>query len=334
MKNKIYNENDIINGDAVKCLQCGEIKQRLQWTHFIKCLGDCKTLSDYKSKYPNAENIAKNLRRKTAVTKNNMISKYGEVIGLIRWQEYCTKQSISNTYEYKSKKYGWTKEEFDEFNKNRSITIEKCIERHGEIKGLEMWEHYCFRQKYTNTLEYFIEKYSQIGSIKWLENNKLKGMTNNPAYLAKKYNITYQEAIEKIEKRTTTSPALISLAEKTFVDSFESLLGTEIFFSYKTKQLHMWSHITNSSIFFDIADIKLKKIIEFNGDFWHCNPKKFNIDYFNKVTKLTAKETWEKDQNKIYTANQRGFSVYTVWEDDFKNSPELTLTEAVNWWKS
>ena len=33
-----------------------------------------------------------------------------------------------------------------------------------------------------------------------------------------------------------------------------------------------------------------KKIIEFNGDFWHANPQMYSESYIHGVTKKTAKE--------------------------------------------
>ena len=60
--------------------------------------------------------IAKKSNEKYAWTKEKAIKKYGEVDGLKKWEEYCKKQAISNTFEYKQNKYGWTKDQFDEYN--------------------------------------------------------------------------------------------------------------------------------------------------------------------------------------------------------------------------
>ena len=40
----------------------------------------------------------------------------------------------------------------------------------------------------------------------------------------------------------------------------------------------------------DFIDIEKKKIIEFYGDYWHCNPLKYNSTFFNKHKELTAKQ--------------------------------------------
>ena len=99
-----------------------------------------------------------------------MVKKYGEEKGLEKWNSYCQKQAITNTFEYKQEKYGWTKEQFDEFNKNRAVTLELCIERHGEKEGKKLWEEYCERQCYTTSLEYMINEYGEEEGTKKYNN--------------------------------------------------------------------------------------------------------------------------------------------------------------------
>jgi hypothetical protein len=61
----------------------------------------------------NHDDAIKWIKEKYAITEKNLIKKWGEEKGKIKWKEYCEKQSISNTFEYKKEKYGWSKEEFD-----------------------------------------------------------------------------------------------------------------------------------------------------------------------------------------------------------------------------
>jgi len=72
-----------------------------------------------------------------------------------------------------------------------------------------------------------------------------------------------------------------------------------------------------------------KKIIEFNGDYWHCNPNIYEADYFNKRKLLNAKQIWEYDEQKIKTANKYGYQVFIVWESDFKNNPEEVIEKCI-----
>lgn len=95
------------------------------------------------------------------ITREKMINRWGLEEGERRWQQYCNKQSETNTFEYKKEKYGWTQEMFDEYNSSRAVTLENCIRRHGEEKGKEIFEKYREQQRYTTSLEYFIEKYGE-----------------------------------------------------------------------------------------------------------------------------------------------------------------------------
>ena len=119
--------------------------------------------------YPGAKVVDDDLAKRTAVTETNLIQKYGKKKGKQHWVKYKRKQSESNTFEYKAKKHGWTKNEFDEFNKKRSTTLRNMIERHGKDIGIEMWNEYVERQRYTTTIEYFIEKHGIDAENKWNE---------------------------------------------------------------------------------------------------------------------------------------------------------------------
>lgn len=58
------------------------------------------------------------------------------------------------------------------------------------------------------------------------------------------------------------------------------------------------------------------KIIEFNGDYWHCNPKFFKHDDINPTKKMTAESIWMYDAKKIKCAKDNGYEVIVIWEDD------------------
>lgn len=75
----------------------------------------------------------------------------------------------------------------------------------------------------------------------------------------------------------------------------------------------------------DIFLPKLNLIIEYYGDYWHCNPKKYNGDYFNKKKNLPAKKIWEYDKNRLELIRTYGYNLEVVWESDFKNNNKLIL---------
>lgn len=73
-----------------------------------------------------------------------------------------------------------------------------------------------------------------------------------------------------------------------------------------------------------------RKCIEFNGDFWHCNPDDFNGNDIHRVKNKTAKEIWEIDRNKIDLIKSKGYDVLTIWESEYRKDPESTLKKCLN----
>ena len=76
------------------------------------------------------------------------------------------------------------------------------------------------------------------------------------------------------------------------------------------------------------------KLIEFNGDYWHANPKLYDGNSFIKQKNKKAHEIWEYDKIKIETAKQQGFSVLTIWESDFRENKEETLQKCIEFLNS
>lgn len=66
-------------------------------------------------------------------------------------------------------------------------------------------------------------------------------------------------------------------------------------------------------------------LIEFNGDYWHCNPTKYLPDYFHTIKGMTAKELWKKDNQKTKIAKDNGYKIITIWEDDFNKQREKEI---------
>jgi G:T-mismatch repair DNA endonuclease (very short patch repair protein) len=71
---------------------------------------------------------------------------------------------------------------------------------------------------------------------------------------------------------------------------------------------------------YDLTFINSRKIIEFNGDFWHCNPIIFEAGYLNKPKNMTAKEIWEYDLKKKKAAEDNGYRIIYVWESDYRKN--------------
>lgn len=157
LKTRIYNGHEY---RVCRCKECVAkkfpyiLKSKRMYGHkWAKCCKYVFGVSD--------EDFDEFARERQKVTREKMIKRWGLEEGERRWQQYCNKQSETNTFEYKKEKYGWTQEMFDEYNSSRAVTLENCIRRHGEEKGKEIFEKYREQQRYTTSPEYFIEKYGE-----------------------------------------------------------------------------------------------------------------------------------------------------------------------------
>lgn len=79
----------------------------------------------------------------------------------------------------------------------------------------------------------------------------------------------------------------------------------------------------------DIRIESKKIIIEYNGDYHHCNPNKYKSNYYNQLNKKTAQEIWDYDKERIKFFESIGYRVITIWESDWKNK-SITLDDLIS----
>lgn len=233
-------------------------------------------------------------RKKYAMTKENMIKKYGEEEGLRKWKEYCRKQSETNTFEYKHQKYGMTRAEFDAYNKSRSSTLKNFIKRHGEDEGRRMWEEYCNRQSYTKSKEYMLSQYGEEEMNRIL-NDRRKG-----------WDIPETRNYSKMSQE--------------FFRDVDSIINEKYHTYFKTKNYEFDIKHNYDVYFLDYYIEELKICIEFNGDYWHANPKIYKPEDNIYQTNMNAQQIWDKDKNRYDTlAKEYNIKTYVVWESEFRN---------------
>lgn len=110
--------------------------------------------------------LLRNVKFSKAVTLKKMVTLYGKQKGKQKYDDWCYTNKISNTFEYKKEKYGWNKEQFSEFNSSRAVTKDNLVARHGEQKGIEIWESYVEKQRRSGvSLDYFIEKHGEAEGL-------------------------------------------------------------------------------------------------------------------------------------------------------------------------
>jgi G:T-mismatch repair DNA endonuclease (very short patch repair protein) len=158
-----------------------------------------------------------------------------------------------------------------------------------------------------------IEKYGEKEGLKKWEKRQEKWQET--------LNNKSQEEINEINKKRISNGFSISKNE---IKIFNFLIQQGF-------QLQHSQTIKNKNNQRYIVDFVFKnKIIEYNGDYWHCNPSIYSPTYFNKRIHQTAQEKWIKDKKRIEDLKNMGYIVLVVWEHDFKNEKEKTLTEIIN----
>lgn len=164
------------------------------------------------------------------------------------------------------------------------------------------------------SIQFCINKYGEEGKNIWKNRqdkwqNTLK---NKP-----------EEEIKRINRLKVKSSGNISKAEREIVHhlSKNDVVLTPQFVINKTMGY--------------VYDIRSgNKLIEYNGEYWHCDPRKYSFDFFNKSIKKTAAEIWEKDNKKTQFAKDCGYDILTIWEFDYKKNKESVLKECLNFMKS
>lgn len=247
------------------------------------------------------EDISKKwIKENYSITLENLIKKNGEKEGKRKWDQYCEKQSVTNTFEYKKEKYGWTKKDFKKYNKSRSITIENCIKRHGEKEGIEIWNEYVNRQRYTCSRKYFIETYGErIGEEKW---NKFNENRMNIGSFSEMSQELFRKLDEKLKKHET-------------------------YFATKNYEYEISDKEHLYYLDFFIKDLGI--VVEFNGDLWHANPEIYESNSkpnpFN--TKIKSSDIWKKDEERINYIKTKVKDIIIVWEKELK---ELGMNQIID----
>jgi len=96
---------------------------------------------------------------------------------------------------------------------------------------------------------------------------------------------------------------------------------------YVLRRKPKWTYVL------DFYDDKTKKIIEFNGDFWHANPDIYKETDINPYSKETAKEIWVRDNERIENIQKNYNGVLIIWESEYKKNPSLVLDNCINFLK-
>lgn len=245
------------------------------------------------------------------------------------------------TLEYFIEKLGSEegKKKYEEVCANKGVTLKNCIRKYGKIEGKKQFDEYCKKQEYAGCkLEYFIEKYGkEEGAKKYYEINHQKAMTLENmirVHGLEEGKIVYQQWIDKAIANhigySKVSQELFEAVDKKLGD-----LAKNSKWATKNGEAEIEINISDYAKKWARPDYVLgNKIIEFNGDYWHCNPKFYNaedfVPRFGTTTAQSVKEVWESDYNREQEFKRLGYEVLTVWEDDYYANPVKEIDRCVD----
>lgn len=291
---------DLKEGRAIRCRACGALLTRIQWTHFSSGKCGVDSIKNYRELYPDAPLVAPALAKVTSMTLENMIDAYGDVEGRCKWDEYRKRQAETNTFVYKERVHGFTTEDFEQYNQDRAQTLTAMIRRHGEEEGLTRWNDYVERQRFTTSLEYFVERYGLIDGTEKYTNFCQKRR--------------FQE---------------VNTSRKE--DELYALLRSEL--KDETLKQSVCIDIRVDFGPFDIGSIEKRRLIEFYGTYWHCDPRKYLAEDIHPTRQKPARTIWSRDQAKRTFATNRGYRIFIVWEADYDQDKDQVISSIAEWWK-
>ena len=280
--------------------------------------------------------------------------------------EHCKKYSKQSIKYYELKYPGLSHEEHERMRKEY---VANYTAKRPDNSGVNNPAHHSKttelerKQRSPKCIEFYELKYPGLSHEEHermlnehisLVNSKLtpdKICTKIEYWIAKGY--TEKEAREKLieRQRTFTLDKCISKYgeikgrqvfeerqekwQKTLHDSFRK---TNKGISQSTESNNLFSHIKLNG--FDIEqefqigrysfDCRFQnKLIEFNGDYWHANPDMYDENFFNKVSGLTARKIWKKDEAKYEYAIKHGYKVLVIWESEYNEDFDKTLNKCM-----
>ena len=72
-----------------------------------------------------------------------------------------------------------------------------------------------------------------------------------------------------------------------------------------------------------------KKLIEYNGTYWHADPRFYAKNTLIEKKKMTAFQVWENDRIKLEAAKSQGYEVLVIWEHDFKENKQREIDKCI-----
>ena len=160
----------------------------------------------------------------------------------------------------------------------------------------------------TNNLKTYIKKYGDSGYDRWKERNKEWSILMEKKYKKGEYS-----------KAPKDISYISSKIEREFISKLLLKLPKDI--KYKT-QFRLYEG--SKYYMYDVL-INNKVIIEFNGDFWHANPKYYDKDWINPLINESAKTIWNREHIKLELIKEYNYDYIIIWENEYRENKNKTI---------
>jgi very-short-patch-repair endonuclease len=241
-------------------------------------------------------------------TLEKYIYKYGEDIGKSKWDEYLSKKD-STSFEWALNKTNGDYELAKDLHNKR-------------IKDLSI--------KFD--LDYFVNKYgSKNAEIEMLKFKKNKD-TSSYEWALSKADGDYKLANKIYYDRCDTKAVCLGKASKESLEIFipirnwllnQGFEKDDILFGVsESKEICIYNKENKKRYYYDFCIKSLKLIIEYNGETFHPNYNKYNLEYlkdnwshpYNK--EMNTLDIIKNDKIKIKNAISNGYDIHIIWSSD------------------
>jgi len=283
----------------------------------------------------NVDTIKNTFKSKYGITKDKFIEKYGEMEGPKKWEEYKIKSKTPWGLEACIEKYGemegpkkWEErlsKKIKTMSERKKLkpykngrTLLEYQNRYGIEEGFTRWYNRNQKQSYRFSKDYYVDNYGvELGEVRWLEYCKSMDKCSLPNFIIRYGDdlgkSKYDEYVNKI-RFSEHNRYYSKISQELFwvlynkinegknLIKFAELNGEQFF--YPNKQ---WRRVFP-------VDFKLgKKIIEFDGDYWH-NREDIKII----------------DKKKEEYLHSKGYSIFRVLESEYRNNNGLIIEKCLS----
>jgi len=191
-----------------------------------------------------------------------------------------------------------------------------------------------YNKKQVTNIEYYIDKGFSIEESEKLLKERQTTFTLEKCIIkngiekgTEIFNNRQDKWIKKMFNENTCMSTGRSLMSDKFIDKIiEAINDNNITknFLYGIDERFIYDKISKKANRYDLC--YNNKIIEFNGDFWHSNPKIFKADDIHRIKKIKCSDIWKSDNRKIESAKEHNYEVLIIWESEYINNE----TEIIN----